>query len=106
MICSNCNSDNPRTAVECIMCGTRLTSVRCKCGFLNSLMDHYCGSCGSQLIKVTTLMRLQKFETSLGVVSEFSEQELMTLIDIQRSMTQTEMQQNKVTQDDIDKFFS
>jgi len=106
MICSNCSNDNPRSAIECIVCGTRLTTIRCKCGFLNSLMDHYCGSCGSQLIKATTLMRMQKFETSFDAANEFTEQELMTLLDIQQSIIQSETQQNKVTQEDIDKLFS
>ncbi|MBI2429465.1 MAG: zinc ribbon domain-containing protein [Ignavibacteriales bacterium] len=105
MICSNCTNDNPRTALECIFCGTRLSTIRCKCGFLNSLMDHYCGNCGSQLIKATALARMQKFETSLGVSTAFSEQELMTLIEIQQSITQSETQQNKVTQGDIDTLF-
>jgi len=105
MICPNCENDNPRTAIECIACGEKLNIVRCKCGFLSSIMDQYCGNCGSQLIKASALIRMQKFETSLGATSIFSEQELMTLVEIQRNVAQAEIKQHKVSQTDIDKLF-
>ena len=105
MICPNCDNDNPRTAIECISCGAKLNVIRCKCGFLNSIMDQYCGSCGSQLIKASAHVRMQKFETTSGASIPFTEQELMTLIDIQRNAAQAEVQQNKASQTDIDKLF-
>ncbi|MEW6062631.1 MAG: hypothetical protein AB1600_11895 [Bacteroidota bacterium] len=49
---------------------------------------------------------MQKFETSFDVANEFTEQELMTLLDIQQSILQAEIHQNRVTQEDIDKLFS
>ena len=105
MICPNCKNDNPRPAIECITCGEKMNVVRCKCGFLSSIMDQHCGNCGSQLIKASAFVRMQKFETSLGSSAVFSEQELMALIEIQRHAAQTEVQQQKVSQTDIDKLF-
>ena len=105
MICLQCNNDNPRSALECITCGTKLSVVRCKCSYLNSLMDQFCGGCGKQLIKATALKRMQKFETHINTIPHFTEQELMTIIEIQQQMTQAEHPENKVTQNDIDQLF-
>ena len=105
MICPNCENDNPRTAIECISCGQKMNVVRCKCGFLSSIMDQYCGNCGSQLMKASALVRMQKFETSFGSTAMFTEQELMSLIEIQRNAAQAEVQQQKVSQSDIDQLF-
>jgi hypothetical protein len=105
MICPNCESDNPRTAIECIACGSKMNVIRCKCGFLSSIMDQHCGNCGSQLIKASAYVRMQKFETLTGSSIPFTEQELMTLIDIQRNAVQAEVHQNKASQVDIDKLF-
>ena len=105
MICVSCGNDNPRTQAECITCGYKLHVIRCKCGFLNSLMDSYCGSCGKQLIKSSTLTRIQKFETSANPVQNFSEQELMRIVEIQQSHMQSGQQANIASQEDIDKLF-
>ncbi|MBP9211790.1 MAG: zinc ribbon domain-containing protein [Bacteroidetes bacterium] len=105
MICSSCGNDNPRSALECVSCGTRMNVVRCRCGFLNSLMDAYCGSCGKQLMKTSVLSRLQRFESSANPFPNFSEEELMRIIEVQQMHIQAEQHQNAVSQTDIDKLF-
>lgn len=105
MICSSCGTDNPRSNAECLSCGSKINVIRCKCGFLNSLMDSYCGSCGKQLIKTSSLTRLQKFESSANPVPSFSEQELMRIVEIQQVHIESEQQANTVSQQDIDKLF-
>lgn len=105
MICSSCGNDNPRASAECITCGTKLTVIRCRCGFLNSLMDSYCGSCGKQLMKTSVLSRIQRFESSANPVPNFSEEELMRIIEVHHLHSQTEQQTNAISQTDIDKLF-
>ncbi len=105
MICSACGNDNPRTSLECINCGNKMNVVRCKCGFLNSLMDSFCGSCGKQLIKSTLLARLQRLEVNSNPIANFSEQELMRIVEIQQSTMHDEQMPNSVSQNDIDKLF-
>ncbi len=105
MICSACGSDSPRTSLECIECGAKLNVIRCKCGFLNSLMDSCCGSCGKQLMKSTLLSRMQKLEANSNPIANFSEQELMRIVEIQQMTIHEEQVQNSVTQNDIDKLF-
>ena len=105
MICSLCSSDNPRTALECISCGNKLNTVRCRCGFLNSLMDSYCGSCGKQLMKSSLLSRTLRLESNANPNPNFSEQELMRLIEIQQITAHAEEITNAVSQTDIDKLF-
>lgn len=105
MICSSCGNDNPRTSLECISCGTKLSVIRCRCGFLNSLMDSYCGSCGKQLMKSSILSRIQRFESSANPFPSFSSEELMRIIEVQQMHTQSVQQTNAVSQSDIDKLF-
>ncbi|MFZ4621155.1 MAG: zinc ribbon domain-containing protein [Bacteroidota bacterium] len=105
MICSACGNDNPRTSLECINCGNKMNVVRCKCGFLNSLMDSFCGSCGKQLIKSTLLARLQRLEVNSNPIANFSEQELMRIVEIQQTTMHDEQTPNSVSQNDIDKLF-
>ncbi len=106
MICSSCGSDSPRTKTECINCGNKLSVVRCKCGFLNSLMDSYCGSCGKQLMKSTLFSRMQNFESSANPVPNFTDEELMQLLEIQQIHAQQDRAPSTVSQDDIDKLFT
>lgn len=105
MICSSCNADNPRTMLECISCGNKLNVVRCRCGFLNSLMDTFCGSCGKQLIKSSSHSRIQRLEMNTNIVSNFTEQELMRIIEIQEMQSQLNQPENVVSQNEIDKLF-
>lgn len=105
MICSSCNEDNPRSAVECASCGSKMSVIRCRCGFVNSLMDSYCGSCGKQLMKTNILSRIQRFESSANPYPSFTEEELMRIIEVQQIHTQFEQQPNSVNQSDIDKLF-
>jgi hypothetical protein len=105
MICSSCSSDNPRTSLECISCGNKLNVIRCRCGFLNSLMDSYCGSCGKQLIKSSSLSRGQRLDSNTNTIPNFTEQELMRIIEIQQQHSQAEESVNAVSQSDIDKIF-
>lgn len=105
MICSTCGNDNPRSSLDCTNCGNKLNVIRCKCGFLNSLMDSYCGSCGKQLMKTSAISRLQRFEANANPVPNFSEQELMRLIEIQQMNVQMEQHSNAISQSDIDKLF-
>jgi hypothetical protein len=105
MICSSCGNDSPRTSLECIACGMKLNVVRCKCGFLNSLMDSYCGSCGKQLIKSTVLARLQRLDSNSNPIANFTEHELMRIVEIQHATLHNEQQQSTVSQNDIDKLF-
>lgn len=105
MMCSSCGNDNPRSSAECTNCGTKLSVIRCRCGFLNSLMDSFCGSCGKQLMKTSVLSRIQRFESSANPVPNFSEEELMRIIEFQQMHTQTEQQVSTVSQTDIDKLF-
>jgi hypothetical protein len=105
MICSSCGNDNPRSSAECVNCGSKLSVIRCRCGFLNSLMDSYCGSCGKQLMKTSILSRMQRFESSANPFPNFTEEELMRIIEVQQMHTQAEQQSNAVSQSDIDKLF-
>lgn len=105
MICSSCGNDSPRTSTECIDCGNKLSVVRCKCGFLNSLMDSYCGSCGKQLMKSSHFTRIQNFESAANPVPNFTDEELMKILEIQQMYTQQERATSTVSQDDIDKLF-
>lgn len=105
MICSNCENDNPRSAIECLSCGVKINSIACSCGFHNSLIDQYCGSCGKQLLKSPSLSKLQKGFSSPAATMTFTEQELMTLVNLQQSLLQQDDRHNKVTQDDIDSMF-
>lgn len=105
MICPSCSNDNPRSAQECISCGMKLNVIRCRCGFLNSLMDSYCGSCGKQLIKTSILSRMQRFETSANPFPSFTEEELMRIIEVHQLHLQSEQQTSAVSQTDIDKLF-
>ncbi len=105
MICPSCSSDNPRTTPECFNCGNKLTVIRCKCGFLNSLLDSYCGSCGKQLMKSSTISRIQRFESNVTTSSNFTEQELMRIIEVNKMQNQLDQNGNVVSQIDIDKLF-
>lgn len=105
MICTSCGNDNPRTTPECINCGNKLTVIRCKCGFFNSLMDSYCGSCGKQLMRSNTISRVQRFETSSSIVSPFTEQELMRIVEVNQMQNHMDQHSDTVSQNDIDKLF-
>ncbi len=105
MICSSCGNDNPRTTPECISCGNKLTVIRCKCGFFNSLMDSFCGSCGKQLMKSSTISRVQRFELNANTSSNFTEQELMRIVEVNQMQNQQDENGNVVSQVDIDKLF-
>ncbi len=105
MICSSCGNDNPRTTPECISCGNKLTVIRCKCGFFNSLMDSFCGSCGKQLMKSSTISRVQRFEFNVNTSSNFTEQELMRIVEVNQMQNQQDENGNVVSQVDIDKLF-
>jgi hypothetical protein len=105
MICPSCGNDNPRTTPECISCGNKLTVIRCKCGFFNSLMDSYCGSCGKQLMKSNTISRVQRYESTANATSMFTEQELMRIIEVHQMQNQIDQNGNVVSQIDIDKLF-
>ena len=105
MICSACGNDNPRTSLECNNCGNKLNVIRCRCGFLNSLMDSYCGSCGKQLMKSSALSRGQRLESNPNPAPNFTEHELMRIIEIQQIHMQSDKQSNVVSQSDIDKLF-
>ncbi|MFA6469114.1 MAG: zinc ribbon domain-containing protein [Bacteroidota bacterium] len=105
MICSACGNDNPRSSLDCGNCGNKLSVIRCKCGFLNSLMDSFCGSCGKQLMKTSVMSRIQKFESSANPYPNFSDQELMRIIEIQELHKQSTQSSNAVSQTDIDKLF-
>lgn len=105
MICSSCGNDNPRTTPECLNCGNKLSIIRCKCGFFNSLMDSYCGSCGKQLIKSNTPSRVLRYESHSNTIPTFSEQELMRIVEVNQMQNQLDQNNNVVSQNDIDKLF-
>jgi hypothetical protein len=105
MICPSCGNDSPRTTPECISCGNKLTVIRCKCGFFNSLMDSYCGSCGKQLMKSNSISRVQRYESNPNTASNFTEQELMRIVEISQMQRQLDQNGNVVSQTDIDKLF-
>lgn len=105
MICSSCGNDNPRTTLECISCGNKLSVIRCKCGFLSSILDSYCGSCGKQLMKSNTISRAQRAESNSSSIPIFTEQELMRVIEINQMQNQLDQQSGGVSQNEIDKLF-
>lgn len=105
MICSSCGSDSPRASMECVQCGAKLSVIRCRCGFLNSLMDSYCGSCGKQLMKGVHYLKTQRTDHSATPVAPFTEQELMRILEVQQLNAGGDQPQNAVTQTDIDKLF-
>lgn len=105
MICSSCGNDNPRTYLECMTCGQPLSSIRCTCGFPNYLLDSFCGSCGEALVKTSFLSRIQSFESNSNPVPNFSQQELMRIIELQQMQDHAEHSGSNISQGDIDKLF-
>ncbi len=105
MICSTCGNDNPRTSLECLNCRSNLNVVRCNCGFLNSLMDTYCGSCGGELKKLSSQRKDESLDSVSNHIPNFSESELMRLIELQQTVQQSENTSTAISQSDIDKLF-
>ncbi|MDE3057508.1 MAG: zinc ribbon domain-containing protein [Bacteroidota bacterium] len=105
MICNHCQSDNPRGALECTACGTKLHAVKHGCGFVNSLTDFYCGGCGQSILKMTTQLKQKFNDDMMQPEHHFSEQELLTLLDIHQRTGAQRSEQHTVSQKDIDKLF-
>jgi hypothetical protein len=56
-------------------------------------------------MKTSVLSRIQRFESSANPVPNFTEEELMRIIEVQQMHAQTEQQASTVSQSDIDKLF-
>ncbi|KAB2924176.1 MAG: zinc ribbon domain-containing protein [Bacteroidetes bacterium] len=105
MICPSCNNDNPRSAVECLTCGDKLTVASCSCGFRASLIDRFCGQCGEPLLKNPLFGTKLRTVPSRRAAASFSEQELMTLVGIQHSNSLQGRAAPAVSQKDVDALF-
>jgi len=105
MICPSCTNDNPRSAVECLTCGEKLTVANCSCGFRASLIDRYCGQCGQPLLKGPLFGTKHRTTTSRRTAVAFSDQELMTLVGIQHTTPLQGRAVPSVSQKDVDALF-
>ena len=45
----SCLHENPAGYAFCVTCGEPLSVARCRCGFMCSTGDAYCGRCGNKL---------------------------------------------------------
>ncbi len=105
MICQHCQNDNPRNTLECTVCGTKLHAVKHSCGFVNSLTDFYCGGCGQSILQVTTQLRQKFNDDTMQPEHQFSEQELLTLLDVHQRASTRQARHHIISQKDVDKLF-
>ncbi len=105
MICQHCQSDNPRNELECTVCGTKLHAVKHSCGFVNLLTDFYCGGCGQSILKMTSQLKKKFTDDVIQSEYQFSEQELLALLDIHQRSVAGRAQRNVISQSDVDKLF-
>jgi hypothetical protein len=106
MICHECKSDNIRGATECSVCGATLNVMRHSCSFVNFTTDMYCGGCGLSLLKVNVLTRKRLPDEYVESTKYFSEQELLSLLDLQQNRTMGVVKKTAFAQDDVDKLFN
>ncbi|MEI7907792.1 MAG: hypothetical protein WCI84_10605 [Bacteroidota bacterium] len=57
------------------------------------------------MIKTTGISRIQRLESNIHTVPQFTEQELMRIIEVQQIHSTSEHSANAATQNDIDKLF-
>jgi hypothetical protein len=105
MICHECSSDNIRNATECSVCGSPLNVIRHSCSFVNTTTDMYCGGCGQSLLKAHALSRKRLPDEYVESTKHFSEQELLSLLDLQQSRALTAVKTTAFVQADVDKLF-
>jgi len=105
MICHECSSDNIRNATECSVCGASLNVIPHSCSFVNSTTDMYCGGCGQSLLKAHTLSRRRLPNEYVESTKHFSEQELLSLLDLQQNRAKAAAKTTAFIQADVDNLF-
>jgi hypothetical protein len=65
----------------------------------------FCGGCGQSLIKSSNILKRRAKDEYIEAVTQFSEQELVFLLDLHTQMTATKGKPASVSQEDVDKLF-
>jgi hypothetical protein len=64
----------------------------------------YCGGCGQSLLRAGSLLKRHTAEDYIETMSQFSEQELLQLLDLQQQTTKAGKSVS-ISQSDVDKLF-
>lgn len=105
MICSQCNNDNQRGVTICVFCNAKLPGVRHSCGFINSITDQFCGGCGEHLVVQKTIFRPHVSDTPFQSMPNFSDNQLVTLLEVQKQQVGDKKKAAGSKQEDINKLF-
>jgi len=99
MICEQCGTDNAGWRAFCSRCGESL-GILCRCSFPNQPGDQYCGGCGQPL---DDLKRKSGEGDGNLSIHQLSAEQIESLI--KESLVMKFEGENKIDQDDIDRFF-
>jgi len=98
-----CKHSNPSGYAFCAVCGEPLAYKRCRCGFVCSDRDSFCGQCGAELSNIDSTRKKGSapiedadHRLDLGQLAELAAQENQY----------AETQKVRVTQDDIRKLLA
>jgi hypothetical protein len=92
----NCNHANPAGYIFCSQCGEALEPVLCRCGFVTSSGDRFCGRCGVNLAVKTN------HESPASADHLFDLEQMVLQAAQEQQFTET-THKVRVTQDDIRK---
>ncbi len=99
MICEQCGTDNPGWRAFCLRCGKSL-GILCRCSFPNQPGDQFCGGCGQSL---DNLKQGSGEGDGTALRHQLSTEQIESLM--KESLEMKFEGQDKIDQDDIDRFF-
>ena len=105
MICTQCNNDNVRGLTTCSFCSAKLPGSRHSCGFINAITDQFCGGCGEHIVAQKPIFRPQVIDAPFMSMPNFTDTQLVTLLDVQKQVVGDKKKNIGPKQEDIDRLF-
>lgn len=96
-----CQHANPSGYRFCGTCGEEIDTILCRCGFVASLVDTYCGRCGISLAEGAADARKQ----TVDVEQRFDLEQMAKIAAEENKFLET-THKVRVTQDDIRKLLA